>query len=258
MRKIPIGFEVELEDSFTDPADGCYGVVDRVKRVMGEEFGSFHIDYSLNRGFEFSSRPTISDDFLFSGSEKWRKFFRSLMKTVPGAQPMPNCGMHIHVGKSALTPSDIIRLNYFVFNNVNFCEYIGDRKNGYFYSYYSPNVGTQIKLNLDKKSGFQNDYDRSDDYKYRALNVARTVTIEFRLFHSVNKFKLLMKNIQFVVALVEFVKSGIFSTNDFKQSKDSPNKLSPVAARFIQFVYDNSAKYRYLFAYLCDKPMNQI
>lgn len=258
MRKIPLGFEVELEDSRIDPREGCFGVVQRVKTAMGEESGTFHVDYSLDRGFEFSSHPTVSDDFLFSGSEKWRKFFRSLMKACPGAQPMDSCGMHIHIGKSALTPSDIIRLNYFVFNNVSFCEYIGDRSNRYFYSYSDPNVGKQIKLNLDKKSGFRNNSDYSDDYKYRALNVARIVTIEFRFFRSVNKFKLLMKNIQFVIALVEFVKSGIFSTNDFKEAKDSPTKLSKVSARFIQFVYENSKKYRYLFAYLCDKPMKQV
>lgn len=241
MDKLSVGFELEWELE-TTPENKSFNNIIAFRQKACEitkGLGSIHDDGSINYGFEFSSIPRKSSEFLFAGSEIWRNVFTQLKKDIP-IQVLSNCGMHVHVSKFDVSISEIIKMNYFIFNNKLFCSRIANRS-GNQYCEYTLNKGAQILLNGDKKKGFAGNY--GEYYKYRALNVGREVTIEFRMFASVTKFKDFLKNMQFVIALVDFIRNSNKGFIEFYQNKE-------IEESFVNFVMKNKKKYRYLNDFL--------
>lgn len=157
-------------------------------------------DSSIGSGFEIVSCPATYDIHI--------KEFENFFKQIPSFfKPTNKCGMHVHVDKSKLSLLQIGKLNAFINNkeNTKFIESIAGRTQN---SYCSklPELGEKYSNTYG--------YDR-----YRALNLTKKTTIEFRIFASTVSFEVFKRNLQFVKALITYTSPGNMFSKKLEEHK---------------------------------------
>ncbi len=222
-----IGAELELEIPFSKnwPRREAYLALiksgyQKKKYLNALNFGTFKYDGTISYGFEYATVPFRADFYNRLENKKALKNIFSFFKKHK-ASTGNHVGMHVHVDKSYLTKEEIQKINYFIYRNSDFCEIIGERKSN---KYCRPDENSDeiININFDKYKQFCGDrrycadVSNKKNHKHRMLNVARPKTIEFRFFKSTNDFNTFLKNIQFVMALVNFAKEKIPTLGDFQ------------------------------------------
>ena len=146
--------------------------------------------------------------------------------------------MHIHVDRTSLTPLEIGKLLVFVNGKYNsqFMEAIAGRDSQ--------------QWSAKKYKGIKDALQRSD--KYEALATHKPRTIEFRVFKGNIGKQGIMRNIEFVDALCNFVR-----TVGMDKDTDTVNRLS--YANFVEYMNtsENKGSYPYLFSWLVRKGYNK-
>lgn len=191
-------------------------------------------DGSLNNGFEIVTAPAT----ITALKEGWNKFCEANYTDQLSSWHTSTCGMHIHVDRKSLTPLEIGKLLVFVNGRYNsqFMEAIAGRDSQ--------------QWSAKKYKGIKDALQRSD--KYEALATHKPRTIEFRIFRgNIGKIGI-MRNIEFVDALCNFVR-----TVGMDKDTDTVNRLS--YTKFIEYMNtsENKGSYPYLFSWLVRKGYNK-
>lgn len=106
-------------------------------------------------------------------------------------------GMHIHLDRNALSPLMLGRMTEFMHNpnNKDFIQAVGERA----FNTYSTQLGLGYRNVLDSSNGGS---------RYGTLNLCPQKTVEFRIFKSPKTFPSFIKNLEFVVSLVQYFRTG--------------------------------------------------
>lgn len=191
-------------------------------------------DGSLNNGFEIVTAPAT----ITALKEGWNKFCEANYSDQLSSWHTSTCGMHIHVDRKSLTPLEIGKLLVFVNGRCNsqFMEAIAGRDSH--------------QWSAKKYKGIKDALQRSD--KYEALATHKPRTIEFRIFRGNIAKQGIMRNIEFVDALCNFVR-----TVGMDKDTDTVNRLS--YANFVEYMNtsENKGSYPYLFSWLVRKGYNK-
>jgi len=221
--------EIEVERR-----NDCSSNIAEMVATTMDNFALCKHDGSLNNGFEIVSAPaTIS-----ALKEGWTKFCEANYSDQLSSWHTSTCGMHIHVDRTSLTPLEIGKLLVFVNgkSNSKFMEAIAGRDSR--------------QWSAKKYKTIKDALQRSD--KYEALATHKPKTIEFRIFRGNIAKQGIMRNIEFVDALCNFV-----STVGMDKNTDTVNRLS--YTNFIEYMNtsENKGSYPYLFSWLVRKGYNK-
>ena len=161
-----------------------------------DKFVIFKHDGSLasSGGFEIVTAPAD----LPLHKEKFTPVFNEF---PPELIVDSSTGMHIHLDRNALSPLMLGRMTEFMHNpnNKDFIQVVGERV----FNTYSNQLGLGYRNVLDSSNGGS---------RYGTLNLCPQQTVEFRIFKSPKTFPSFIKNLEFVVALVQYFRTGITST----------------------------------------------
>ena len=208
-------------------------IAEDVGRTM-QDFALCKHDGSLNNGFEIVSAPAT----ITALKQGWTKFCEANYSDQLSAWHTSTCGMHIHVDRASLTPLEIGKLLVFVNgkSNSKFMEAIAGRDSH--------------QWSAKKYKTIKDALHRSD--KYEALATHKPKTIEFRIFRGNIAKQGIMRNIEFVDALCNFVR-----TVGMDKDTDTVNRLS--YTNFIEYMNtsENKGSYPYLFSWLVRKGYNK-
>lgn len=189
-----MGFELE--------ADLGGNTEDHVRRIgfgQGELRKQFYIklDGSVRDGIEVVSHPgTVR--FWMKHELPWCP---KMVSMGYRSYDTDSCGMHVHVGRSALSRAIIARLLLFMSANKQFIYYISRRKSQPLNNYAKLSNKIGVSKAIRDASG------RNED-RYMALNLQNGSTIEFRFFRGTLRPIAIKRNLAFIWGLIEFCRSA--------------------------------------------------
>ena len=184
--QIYYGIELEVEKRNNCPHDLPYYITDNV--LSG--FAQCKSDGSLDRGFEITTAPATYEYH----KKHWEKFFNNdkCMTNLKGWNT-DTAGLHIHISRRALRPTDIGKILVFINDDVN----------TYFIRAIAGRTSDQWAKRSKKK--IQDAWKSSD--KYEAVNMSHANTIELRIFKSNISRHGFYRVLEFTDALVYFTKN---------------------------------------------------
>lgn len=172
-----------------------------VNPIGEQKYAVFESDGSIGNGFEMISMPAGIDVH----KERLKHVLMSAeLKQGCKSHDTTRCGLHVHITKSALTQSQISRMQSFLNDTMN-QELITQVARRY-HTNYSRFLGELGKL----KSHPQVSRDR-----YEVLNLTNDNTVEVRIFRGSLKYEAVVAAIEFTNALVNFCRPGITPFNKF-------------------------------------------
>jgi hypothetical protein len=184
--QIYYGVELEVEKRNNCPNDLPFYITDNV--LCG--FAQCKSDGSLDRGFEITTAPATYEYH----KKHWERFFNDdkCMTNLKGWNT-DTAGLHIHISRKALRPTDIGKILVFVNDDTNtpFIKQIAGR--------------TSDQWAKRSKKKIQ-DCTRTSD-KYEAVNMSHPHTIELRIFKSNISRHGFYRVLEFTDALVQFSKN---------------------------------------------------
>ena len=184
--QIYYGVELEVEKRNNCPNDLPYYITDNV--LCG--FAQCKSDGSLDRGFEITTAPATYEYH----KKHWERFFNDdkCMTNLKGWNT-DTAGLHIHISRKALRPTDIGKILVF----------INDETNTPFIKQIAGRTSDQWAKRSKKKI---QDCTRTSD-KYEAVNMSHPHTIELRIFKSNISRHGFYRVLEFTDALVQFSKN---------------------------------------------------
>ena len=184
--QIYYGIELEVEKRNNCPHDLPYYITDNV--LSG--FAQCKSDGSLDRGFEITTAPATYEYH----KKHWEKFFNNdkCMTNLKGWNT-DTAGLHIHISRRALRPTDIGKILVFINDDIN----------TYFIRAIAGRTSDQWAKRSKKK--IQDAWKSSD--KYEAVNMSHANTIELRIFKSNISKHGFYRVLEFTDALVHFAKN---------------------------------------------------
>ena len=185
-KQLYYGVELEVEKRNSCPYDIPYYIQDNV--MSG--FALCKADGSLDGGFEITTAPATFEYH----KKHWERFFKDdkCMANLKGWNT-DTAGLHIHISRKALRPTDIGKILVF----------INDETNTPFIKQIAGRTSDQWAKRSKKKI---QDCVRSSD-KYEAVNISHTHTIELRIFKSNISKHGFYRVLEFTDALVYFAKN---------------------------------------------------
>ena len=184
--QIYYGVELEVEKRNRCPYDIPYYITDNV--LSG--FAQCKSDGSLDSGFEITTAPATFEYH----KKTWEKFFNDekCMTNLKGWNT-DTAGLHIHISRKALRPSEIGKILVFINEDTNtpFIKQIAGR--------------TSDQWAKRSKKKIQDCYRSSE--KYEAINMSHPHTIELRIFKSNISKHGFYRVLEFTDALVQFCKN---------------------------------------------------
>lgn len=150
-------------------------------------------------GFEIASAPA---DLAYH-AERWMRLNDMPDHDMLWAWDTGTCGMHVHVNRSSLYPTQIGRMLYFVNNpdNYRFIRKIAGRNSEKFCVYNQRSVLDAFYPERVISPSEPSEYDRS---RRTALNVSNAATVEFRIFRGTINPRHIIRNVEFCDAVCEF------------------------------------------------------
>jgi hypothetical protein len=189
--KYYIGIELETESKGNSKHDCADEVADISDLLYLKNDGS------LEDGFEVVTHP-----FSYSWYLEHTNLFNDLLNTLRDngfrSYNTTTCGIHIHITKSYLSGLDIAKLHLFFYQNENFVAQISQRK--------IDKLDQWGKIKKDKKAIYDQSKKKGGSERYTAINLQNYNTIEFRIFRGTLNENSYHKNIEFVIALCDFIK----------------------------------------------------
>lgn len=185
-------FGVELEMKANSQSD----LEDICARAAGCGFLSEY-DGSLDEalGVEIVAPPIPLAKFR---KGVWSEFMDGIRRLGTGWDAGTGYGIHISITQSTLSKVEQGKFIRFFADNQAFCEAIAGRKETSYARYHRPSWKVGVL---------------GETEKYLAASIRPRNRIEVRIFRSTLKFSSFLKNVQFVAALVEFVRHSSLSRN---------------------------------------------
>lgn len=228
-----MGIELEMEKVTSE-------MMERFLDSSNEDFNSspffcyFKEDGSLGRyGVELVTMPSTREAFmkLFP----WEPLLRMRNE---GARSFyySSCGFHIHVSRSAFTPSHMFKFIKFQVNNEKNCMSIGQRVHSSYASWNDDDnwSAKSDTANVVKKRNYGQN-------RYAAINFGNYDTIELRYFKGNLVEAAIRRNIEFVDAMFHYTKNLTFSAIALRGYEWWP---------FVSFVKENRETYSNLYNFL--------
>lgn len=195
--KVPDGvtFGIELE-VYVEDAEQAY--VNRVSDIIGERDGSLDDEH----GVEFIGPPMLYDDY-FKPTNPWKRTLEGIRDAGVPSKQGDGYGIHISVGRDALSSEVQARFILFINNCQEFSEWIADRPQNRWAEYDKKDVGKVTQAMRILGNG---DYWGS---KYAATHVTSN-RIEVRIFRSTTDDMLFQKNLDYVASAVQYAEEHLF------------------------------------------------
>ena len=180
------GVELEVERRNNCPDD----IAHHINTSVLPDFAICKSDGSLDNGFEIVTAPST----YAMHKKNWSKFFddEQCRENLKGWST-DTAGLHIHLSRNALTPSEIGKILIF----------INDQTNNDFINQIAGRSSDQWAKKSPKK--ITDAYNYSD--KYEAVNTSHRNTIELRIFRSNVSKHGFFRVLEFAFALSDFVKT---------------------------------------------------
>ena len=228
------GVELEVERRKDCPYDMPHYIMDSV--LNG--FAQCKSDGSLDNGFEITTAPAT----FGMHKKEWEHFFKDkkCMSKLKG-WGTDTAGLHIHISRSALSPTAIGKILVFINDDTNskFINGIAGR-----------NSGQWAKKSPKKIQDFSQHTD-----KYEAVNLSHRETIELRIFKSNISRHGFYRVLEFTDALVHFAKNYTGLTG---MSLHYKTFLRFMDRQHIKAQYPNLTAWLIRKGYVSGKPSRQV
>ena len=258
-------YGVELEINHT--GDDSYLLADKIQNLDGGSTLYCKSDSSLSSGFEIVSHPLSLKKH--KKSKVWRDVMSLCRNDHAYSYKGDECGIHVHVGKQALSNRDWWKLIMFFEHNKRILRKFSQRSMRRL-NQWAKITETKNHIKNSIKRENNNDIYKSIIYcckndippssangRYSAINVMN-ITVEFRLFRGTTNIDRFLNTIGFVDAIVEFVKvHGVsFFLNEKKAYYESPRPTNNISTweAFSNFIRNNN-QFRELDKYLTKKNL---
>lgn len=227
---------VEIEVHVKDK----YNIKDAAEPTLNavKEFAILKEDTSIKYGFEIVTAPATYEYHVGNARNRgcWDKFFDHVASSDYYDQEAADCGMHIHISRTALTPMQIGKMVVFIHSPANrgFIEVIAER-------------GANKYNDFTTKKSVTDCFDRTGGNKearYTAINLLPKSTIEIRIFKTVLNKSHVYKNLQFVKALI-----------DYCSISGCSHKEAETVEGFLKFVCRFKKTYPFLHNFLKQKQL---
>ena len=150
-----------------------------------------------------------------------------------------DCGIHIHIDRRSVTPLEIGKLLIFINggHNADFINQFAGRAS----ATYCERSPKSVKEGLE-----------SNRNRYEALNNGNSKTVEFRIFRGNIAKQGVLRNLEFVHALVQFVKQSAYDNH-------SDRIIELTYEKFADYVsmQNNRGVYPYLYKWLVKNDFSQ-
>lgn len=267
--RLYFGVELEVEGAST-PA--CVSMAKDLMKRFNRRLIVKHDGSLPGNGLKGLEIVTAPGSLEFQ-KKLWEEFFQQGYEFE--SFKSSHCSTHIHVSKAALKPLQIARMATFMYHQGNrgLIQAIGGRDltNEWGKRYARIALNCQIKDLVGvygSAKHFQRNFDMDADSakgialspaqryllplaptfnKYSALNLVPKDTVEFRLFAGTNQFDTMMKNLEFVQAVIDYCDTAKVSHKQLGSSKE-----------FLLFVTKHRSEYKHLFKFCVTKELISI
>lgn len=187
-----MGTEIEIEK--------MRGVADEFMTSLSgkeEQFVYLKEDGSLSSdGVELVTMPSTLDAFKYTFPFNQLDWARNM-----GARSFAyqSCGFHIHVSRTAFSPTHLWRFVQFQLKNAGLCQFVGQRSENMYASWYYEDSEKRSLPDYVKGK-------KSNGRRYLAINFQNTHTVELRYFKGNILRSAIMKNLEFVDSIFEYTK----------------------------------------------------
>ena len=226
-----LGFELEIEhgNDIRDKAEELHNWIETNNEIISDKL-YFKQDASLENGYEIVSHPmTLGYIHKYLGAKKLLGYLKDDEYT---SFDNGRCGLHVHFNRSYLKNSDILKLKTFFNLNKKHIEKFAQRKNSR-YAQFEDFTAEDLMLNRPMYN----------EERYVAINVT-SKTVEIRAFKGTLDYERFLATLQFVDALVNFIKDYsavcLFNGRSWVE--------------FVKYV-NRDGRYQKLYEYLCKKKM---
>jgi len=207
---------VELEVSF---GRGVMGLKTPSAHAIPVEIGQDGSIFGTDE-IEFRTMP-MSREWIYAHRQSIMEWLRKLRNNTGVSDNSHHCGIHIHFSRKGTTPQQIIRVCKLVYNNWEFWGWLSERTEGALNNFSRGRDSYYVsQLNEHKLQGHE---------KYDAVNLCHQQTIEIRLFSGTLKPLNFLKNIEAVLAMVDYC------------AEDRPTDLKS----FLTWLFADSGKIAY-------------
>lgn len=233
-----LGYEFECDAVDGDHIDSALSATTRAYRshyrnalgyMIAKEDGSLHGDCPV----EFCTVPCTSQEHA---RVLWTAFPDGRFGSGVRSWSNGSCGMHVHISRSVVSRLSCGKAVVFMNHGANAAfihDIAGRRPNGY--------CSTDIDAAVSWAMGQPDDFDR-----YRMFNLANRATYEVRIFRPSTKVTSILKNIEFVEALMDYVRDARICATTNREAGDLSFQS------FLQWLASDGSrkKYAYLSGWL--------
>lgn len=245
------GVEVEME------VKGNYNCYSVAKDLINSTEGLFYCkeDGSLSsNGFEAVSHP-FTLEWAKSNPEILNKLFAC--QTRARSYSTRNCGMHVHMTRSAFTALHLFKFVKFFYDNPRFVFFVSGRHDMHELNKYASISRHQIESGGRSLAGLCNGHNEPS-YRNVCINFFPTATIECRIFKGTLSRTRFFANIEFLHGLFEYTKersaSGIsllgflnYMRNNKKMYRNFYTKYKPFSGKLLKSVLDTTVELERIF-----------
>ena len=218
--KIYYGVELEVEWTGDHPAKWgeLISAVEDCAIVKG--------DGSLDYGAEIVTIPAS-----LAKHKEWWPSVREKFPSSIRSWDTSTCGMHVHVSRKPLTQLQIGKMLVF----------LNAKSNRHWLDYLAGRGSTEYCNIYPKKFGDVKNY---DEERYEALNLCNAGTVEFRVFRGTLNVQRILRNIEYVAAVVDYCGIARTSARDmekfstFIEFLGQERKTYPALFEKVQSVFD--------------------
>ena len=224
-----IGIELEVEGKESQSCAERY-----IRDIDGfaDDYVCLKRDGSLGpHGVEIVTRP----DHIEEHKRKWSRFFDNKPSRSLRSWDTRRCGMHVHVNRDWLTPLQTAKAVVFTNepHNMHLLQSVAGRYQSKWCSYSKK----KLAKNYPGPRGQPDWLNRRT-----AVNTLGEYTIEFRIFRGTLARDGFFKNLEFVLAVLDFCKPAARSIADAQSYR-----------KFLGHIQENRREYPLLYKFLCDK-----
>ena len=151
----------------------------------------------------------------------------------------PSCGFHIHVSRSAFTPTHMWKFVRFQLKNPELCQRIGQRVSSSYAEWWG--LEDELRSLPDTVKG-----KRTNHSRYVAINFQRRATVELRYFKGNILNEAIYRNVEFVDSMYEYTKH--LTIRDIRDG-------AFMKSRWMLWVKQNKERYPNLYSFLTGSGM---
>ena len=221
-----MGFELEVDRSDSPPAHLQARRV--VPQVAEHNYAWCTSDGSIHYGFEMISHPMTLEAHKHAS---WPKRLTRILASGFRSYDRTNCGMHVHVSRNFLREEVWLELDDWISGHKDFVIDVARRHSTSYARFHQDMSDSDVQ------------YVRRGCSRYAAVNFSNARTIEFRIFRGTLVARSLLKNLEFIDAVVRFFKFGD-STHSIEAFATFVDKQPKRYAEFIDFIKERNIKYR--------------